>query len=222
MLTDWLDILNQTATICPLPTFKRIQDERGLQRSVTLRIYACWTYLNFPRQEPERMRGAAARPSSFLGFDAEALNPSSGTQRSAFFPWDNAAGTSSTAGAAFSRPNDSDRVSIENADVRIRGPRSSHSGAGSRRSSIIPSQLGSAAGISLRLSPGAPGSYIGSAIAGDDFQFDGGYYTAHYTQIAYKSNAPVPNEGPAATAQDTQETENNFVTLERTSYNFLE
>ena len=117
------------------------------------------------------MRGATALPSTFFGFDAEALNPSSGTQRSAFFPWDNAAGTSSTAGAAFSRPNDSDRISIENADVRIRrGPRSSQ--YGSRRSSIIPSQLGSAAGINLDLSPGAPGSHVVSAIVGDDFQFD--------------------------------------------------
>lgn len=165
------------------------------------------------------MRGAAARPSSFLGFDAEALNPSSGTQRSAFFPWDNAAGTSSTAGAAFSRPNDSDRVSIENADVRIRGPRSSHSG--SRRSSIIPSQLGSAAGLNLRLSPGAPGSHIGSAIVGDDFKFDGEYgYSAEY-QTAYIFDTPVPHEG-SAMVQETQETENNIITLERTSYNFLE
>ncbi|KAH8120144.1 Rec8 like protein-domain-containing protein [Phellopilus nigrolimitatus] len=150
-------------------------------------------------EEPERGRNAAPRASSLLGFDAEVLNPSSGTQRSAFFPWDNAAGASSSAGAGFAPLGDkgSDRLSLDNADIRIARSRSR---SGSRRGSfsIVPSQSGSMIGLNIGLSPGHRSSVIG----GEDFRFD------------------VTNDG--VTGQDTQETENNFVTLERTSYNFLE
>ncbi|KAL5495434.1 REC8 [Sanghuangporus weigelae] len=149
-------------------------------------------------KEPEQGRDAGPHASSHLGFDAEAFNPSSGTQRSAFFPWDNAAGTSSSAGAGFAPMGEkgSDRISLDNADVRIRRSRSR---SGSRRGSfsIVPSQNDSLIGLNLGMSPsGTRGSAIG-----DDFQFD------------------VSNEG--ITGQDTQVTE-NIVTLERTSYNFLE
>ncbi|KAL5534409.1 hypothetical protein ACEPAG_871 [Sanghuangporus baumii] len=149
-------------------------------------------------EEPEQGRDAGPHASSHLGFDAEAFNPSSGTQHSAFFPWDNAAGTSSSAGAGFAPMGEkgSDRISLDNADVRIRRSRSR---SGSRRGSfsIVPSQNDSLVGLNLGMSPSGP---RGSAI-GDDFQFD------------------VSNEG--ITGQDTQETE-NIVTLERTSYHFLE
>ncbi|KAL5519112.1 REC8 [Sanghuangporus vaninii] len=149
-------------------------------------------------EEPEQGRDAGPHASSHLGFDAEAFNPSSGTQRSAFFPWDNAAGTSSSAGAGFAPMGEkgSDRISLDNADVRIRRSRSR---SGSRRGSfsIVPSQNNSLVGLNLGMSPSGPrGSVIG-----DDFQFD------------------VSNDG--VTGQDTQETE-NIITLERTSYNFLE
>ncbi|EJD04134.1 uncharacterized protein FOMMEDRAFT_155258 [Fomitiporia mediterranea MF3/22] len=148
-------------------------------------------------EEPERGRDAAA-PTSHFGLDVEALNPSSGTQRTAFFPWDNAAGTSSSAGAGFVPVGDkgSDRLSLDKVDVRIQRSRS-RSGSREASFSAARSQNGSLAGLNFRMSPsGQHGSGFG-----DDFQFD-------------VTNDRVP-------AQDTQEAE-NVVTIERTSYNFLE
>lgn len=124
-------------------------------------------------KEPERGRNVGSRPASLLRFDAEALNPSSGTQRSAFFPWDNAAGTSSSAGVGFPPSGDGDPLAfgIDKADVHLRGVNSSHSRSldGSRReSSIVPSQSGSMVGLNIGFSPGQKGFLTG----GDDFQFD--------------------------------------------------
>ncbi|THH03827.1 hypothetical protein EW145_g5973 [Phellinidium pouzarii] len=146
-------------------------------------------------EEPEHGRNAISRASNALGFDAEMLNPSSGTQRSALFPWDNAAGTSSSAGAGFAPLGDkgSDHLSLDNTDVRIARSRSR---SGSRRGSfsIVPSQTGSLIGLNIGLSPGHG--------SGNDFRFE------------------VTNEG--VIGQDTQDTENNIITIERNSYNFLE
>ncbi|KLO17000.1 hypothetical protein SCHPADRAFT_926107 [Schizopora paradoxa] len=154
-------------------------------------------------EEPERGRNASRAPS-VLNFDPEALNPSSGTQRSAFFPWDNAAGTSSTNGGAYMPlGSGSDRISIDKADTQIKLPRSSLSisaGVGGGGSFMMPpSQTGSASGLNFGVSPDRMG-HRGS----DDFQFD------------------VTNDIPNGTAQDTQDTEMTLVTLEKTSYNFLE
>lgn len=105
-----------------------------------------------------------------LAFDADLLNPSSGTQRSAFFPWDNAAGTSSSAGAGFKSVGGkgSDRVSLDQADIHLHR---SHSRSGSLRGSVFsaPGQSGSV--LDASFSP-VSGNIL-SLAGGDDFQFQG-------------------------------------------------
>lgn len=62
----------------------------------------------------------------------------------------------------------SDRLSLDNADVRIM---SSRSLTGSRRGSlsIVPSQTASMTGLNFRMSPGG----LQGSATGDDFRFDG-------------------------------------------------
>lgn len=126
--------------------------------------------MNYLFQEPERGRNAAPAATADLGFNLDLLNPSSGTQRSALFPWDNAAGfaTSSSAGAGFAPVGDkgSDRLSLDRVDVRLERSRSR---SASRRGSfsIVPSQAGSLSGLNFGLSPGHG--------SGQDFRFDCDY-----------------------------------------------
>ena len=114
-----------------------------------------------PLQEPEWGRDAANQAPLQLGFDdADFMNPSSGTQRSAFFPWDNAGGSSSADGFASLHGN-SDIQTLENADIRLSRSRS---GSLKNSFSLTLSQSGSMTGFSSRFSPG---------ITGDDFRFEG-------------------------------------------------
>ena len=121
-------------------------------------------------QEPERARDAHGALSPNYAFDTDLLNPSSGTQKSAFFPWDNAAGTSSSVGAPFASiaGKGSDRLSLDQADIRLHRPQSR---SDSRRGSIFttPGQGGSA--LDASFSPGS-GNRL-SLVGGEDFQFEG-------------------------------------------------
>lgn len=118
-------------------------------------------------QEPERARDATMLASPNLAFDADLFNPSSGTQRSAFFPWDNAAGTSSSGNAGFASAGDraSDRISLGQADIRLRSQSGSHRGS----ISIPPGQDGSS--FDVGLSP-VSGNVI-RPMEIDGFEFDG-------------------------------------------------
>ena len=124
-------------------------------------------------QEPEKARRATSQPFRLpgedLGIDFDMLGiPSGGTQLSAFFPWDGAGVSSSVAGGGPSVQaggNASDRVSVQNIDVRLGEPPSSSS-RGRRDSLLPPSLAGSLAGIDANIldSP---------VVGGDDFQFNG-------------------------------------------------
>ncbi|KAJ7783773.1 Rec8 like protein-domain-containing protein [Mycena maculata] len=145
-------------------------------------------------EEPEQGRNVSRAPS-VLGsnFDV-APPPPSGSQRSSLFPWDNAGGGSSSAGGF--GPASSDRISVDRAEVAIRG--SSLSG---RESSLVPSQSGSA----LNALEFSPGFAKGSQAVGEDYAFD------------------VDNQPPNNSAAfDSQRSDMNLITLERNSFNFLE
>ncbi|KAJ6604638.1 hypothetical protein DFH09DRAFT_316557 [Mycena vulgaris] len=143
-------------------------------------------------EEPGQGRHIS-RPASVLGshFDIAPQLPPSGSQRSSLFPWDHAGGASSSAGGG---PMGSDRISVDRAEVRMRG--SSLSG---RESSLIPNQGGSAVDA-LEFSPGLAKS---SQAVGEDYAFD------------------VDNM-PNNSVLDSQRSDMNLITLERNSYNFLE
>ncbi|KAJ7071043.1 Rec8 like protein-domain-containing protein [Mycena amicta] len=139
-------------------------------------------------EEPGQGRHVS-RPGSVLDgrFEIEPQLPASGSQRSSLFPWDNAGGGSSSAGGG---PMGSDHVSIDRADVKMRG------GSLSRReSSLVPSQAGSVDGLQI--------SVKSSQMVGEDYAFE------------------VENQ-MENTAQDSQRSDMNLITLERNSYNFLE
>lgn len=120
-------------------------------------------------QEPERARDAGVL-SPNLAFDADLLNPSSGTQRSAFFPWDNAAGTSSSIGAGFASVTgkDSGHISLDQADIRLHRPQSRSE---SRRGSIFSGPVRSGGAPDSSLSPVSGNRFSLSGI--EDFQFQG-------------------------------------------------
>ncbi|KAJ6575101.1 hypothetical protein B0H19DRAFT_1254715 [Mycena capillaripes] len=143
-------------------------------------------------EEPGQGRNVS-RPPSVLGsnFDIAPLPPS-GSQRSSLFPWDNAGGGSSS--AADFAPMGSDRISVDRADIRMRG-----SSLSRRDSSLVPSQNGSVAD-GLEFSPGFAKS---SQAFGEDYAFD------------------VDNQ-PNQSAIDSQRSDMNLITLERNSFNFLE
>jgi len=144
-------------------------------------------------EEPGQGRHVSRPPSVFgSNFDIAAQLPASGSQRSSLFPWDNAGGGSSSA-AEFG-PMGSDRISVDRADIRMRG-----SSLTRRDSSLAPSQSGSALD-GLEFSPGFAKS---SQALGEDYAFD------------------VDNQ-PNQSALDSQRSDMNLITLERNSFNFLE
>ncbi|KAJ7125591.1 Rec8 like protein-domain-containing protein [Mycena crocata] len=146
-------------------------------------------------EEPGQGRHISRAPS-LLGsnFDIVPDIPASGSQRSSLFPWDNAGGVSSSA-AGFG-PMGSDRVSVDRAEIRMRGSPLSR-----RESSLVPSQVGSGAD-DVEFSPGFA---KGSQILGEDYAFD------------------VENQhNNSHAAFDSQRSDMNLITLERNSFNFLE
>ena len=111
-----------------------------------------------------------------LAFDADFLNPSSGTQRSAFFPWDNAAGGSSSIGAGFASVTGkgSDHISLDQADIRLHR---SQSRSGSRRGSILSGPVRSGGGLdSLSPVSGNRLSFSGA----EDFHFQGSTHSHNF------------------------------------------
>ena len=128
-------------------------------------------------QEPERGRDAVAHAGSTAAIDMEGLYPSSGTQRSVFFPWDNAARASSTSGGFAPLGSGSDRLSIDNADTHIIAlRRNSIDNSGSRRSSsIVPGHIANMSGLNVMFSPDQVGQARGSGIGEDDFRFEREY-----------------------------------------------
>jgi meiotic recombination protein REC8, fungi type len=104
-------------------------------------------------------------------FDMGMQDMMGASQRSSLFPWDNAGASSSVAGAPFGYAG-SDRLSVDHAEVRIRGSSLSRS---RRDSSLVPSQVGSIVG-GVGFSPS-----LGKAmqINGEDFAFDGSSLQTH-------------------------------------------
>ncbi|KAJ6621737.1 hypothetical protein B0H10DRAFT_2017274 [Mycena sp. CBHHK59/15] len=146
-------------------------------------------------EEPGQGRHLS-RPQSVFGsnFDIAPHNPPSGSQRSSLFPWDNAGGGSSSAGG-FGPMGGSDHINVDRAEIKMRG-----SSLSRRESSLIPSQVGSAAdGLDF-----SPGSRTNSQAFGEDYVFD------------------VDNPPNDPTAVDSQRSDMNLITLERNSFNFLE
>ncbi|KAJ7169912.1 Rec8 like protein-domain-containing protein [Mycena filopes] len=145
-------------------------------------------------EEPGQGRNVS-RPPSVLGgnIDIAQTLPASGSQRSSLFPWDNAGGGSSS-GPEFG-PMGSDRISVDRADVTMRG-----SSLSRRESSLVPSQTGSALDA-LEFSPGFAKS---SQALGEDYAFD--------------DNQVNQSQG----AFESQRSDMNLITLERNSFNFLE
>ncbi|KAL0951212.1 hypothetical protein HGRIS_007935 [Hohenbuehelia grisea] len=150
-------------------------------------------------EEPGQGRNASRPPSVFgdnFGFDAGLLqDPPAGSQRSSLFPWDNA-GPSSSNGGGFGPLPGSDMISIDKADIRIRGTPLSKRGG-----SLVPSQLGS---LSPALVPRS------SQFFGEDYVFDVDPQVSQNVQNVDTQNA------------DTQQSDMNVITLERNSLNFLE
>ncbi|KAJ7103545.1 Rec8 like protein-domain-containing protein [Mycena belliarum] len=111
-------------------------------------------------EEPGQGRHVS-RPGSIFGsnFDIAPQAPPSGSQRSSLFPWDNAGGASSSVGGG---PLGSDHISVDRAEVRMRG-----SSLSRRDSSLVPSQTGSVV-EALEFSPNK-----GSLGVGEDYAFDG-------------------------------------------------
>ncbi|KAF7347844.1 RNA cytidine acetyltransferase [Mycena venus] len=143
-------------------------------------------------EEPGQGRHVSRPPSVLASnFDIVPQLPASGSQRSSLFPWDNAGGGSSSDPEI--GPMGSDRVSVDRADIRMRG-----SSLSRRDSSLVPSQSGSVLD-GLEFSPGFAKS---SQALGEDYAFD------------------VDNQPQSAV--DSQRSDMNLITLERNSFNFLE
>ncbi|KAJ3750433.1 Rec8 like protein-domain-containing protein [Lentinula detonsa] len=113
-------------------------------------------------EEPGQARQISKPPSDIganFSFDLSSFGRQEGSQKSSLFPWDNAgAGPSSSIDGV---GGGSDRISIDRAEVRIRGSSFSR-----RESSLVPSQNGST-GI-RGISPGDIG-IRGSQVVGEDF-----------------------------------------------------
>ncbi|KAK0465040.1 Rec8 like protein-domain-containing protein [Desarmillaria tabescens] len=148
-------------------------------------------------EEPGQGRQVSRPPSLGGGqfdIDPSPEEPLTQSQRSSLFPWDNAGVFSSSSGAG-GFAGGSDRISVDRADIRMRG-----SSVSRRESSLVPS----ASATGLGLSPGVTdrGSQVG-----EDYQFE-----------------VDPEEGAnnLNSQMESQKSDLNLVTLERNSFNFLE
>ncbi|KAH9065734.1 Rec8 like protein-domain-containing protein [Lactarius vividus] len=149
-------------------------------------------------EEPGQARhasiGSFPPGSAFeLGRNVEVKTDS---QKSSLFPWDNAAVSSSAAGAPFDMG--SDRISIGRDDIRLKDISTLTGRNSGRESPLVPSQ-NSGPGT-LGFSPATFGR-IGSQI-NDSFEFD------------VPASSPLRRNAPGV--------EPDLITLERNSYNFLE
>ncbi|KDQ30809.1 hypothetical protein PLEOSDRAFT_1111526 [Pleurotus ostreatus PC15] len=147
-------------------------------------------------EEPGQGRNASRAPSVLgdnFGFDfGVGLDGQRGnSQRSSLFPWDNAGASSSVAG--FAPFNGSDRVSVDHAEMRLRG-----SSLSRREDSLIPSQVGA-------FSPAILGK--NSQLVGEDYAFD------------VPMDIDVVNQSGV---DESQMSDMNLITLEKNSFNFLE
>ncbi|KAG7450532.1 uncharacterized protein BT62DRAFT_520047 [Guyanagaster necrorhizus] len=146
-------------------------------------------------EEPGQGR-QASRPPSIVGgqfwIGQSPEEPLTQSQRSSLFPWDNAGVFISSSGGGGSAGG-SDRISVDRADIRMRG-----SSVSRRESSLIPSA--SATGVGL-----SPGVADRVSHVGEDYRFE------------------VDPEEVANNSQiESQKSDTNLVTLERNSFNFLE
>ncbi|KAJ3799937.1 Rec8 like protein-domain-containing protein [Lentinula aff. detonsa] len=157
-------------------------------------------------EEPGQARQISKPPSDIganFSFDLGSFGRQEGSQKSSLFPWDNAgAGPSSSIDGV---GGGSDRISIDRAEVRIRGSSFSR-----RESSLVPSQNGST-GI-RGISPGDIG-IRGSQVVGEDFVFS---VEPENTQNMHTQTMNTN------TQLDSQKSDLNLITLERNSFNFLE
>ncbi|KAJ3909511.1 Rec8 like protein-domain-containing protein [Lentinula edodes] len=161
-------------------------------------------------EEPGQARQMSKPPSDIganFSFDLGSLGRQEGSQRSSLFPWDNAGAGPSSSVDAFG--GGSDRVSIDRAEIRIRGSSFSR-----RESSLVPSQNGST-GI-RGISPGDI-RIRGSQVIGEDFVFSG--VEPENAQTMNTQNTQTMNTN---TQIDSQKSDLNLITLERNSFNFLE
>ncbi|KAK0208222.1 Rec8 like protein-domain-containing protein [Desarmillaria ectypa] len=146
-------------------------------------------------EEPGQGRRVSRPPSPVggqFGIDPSPEKPLTQSQRSSLFPWDNAGVFSSSSGAG-GFAGGSDRISVDRADIRMRG-----SSVSRRESSLIPS----ASASDLRLSPGVVDR---ASQVGEDYRFE-----------------VDPEEGANNSQMESQKSDLNLVTLERNSFNFLE
>ncbi|PBL01128.1 hypothetical protein ARMGADRAFT_412161 [Armillaria gallica] len=146
-------------------------------------------------EEPGQGRQVSRPPSLVggqFGIDPSPEEPLTQSQRSSLFPWDNAGVFSSSSGGG-GLADGSDRISVDRADIRMRG-----SSVSRRESSLIPSA--SATGLGLSPSVADRGSQVGA-----DYRFE-----------------VDPEEGVHASQMESQKSDLNLVTLERNSFNFLE
>ncbi|KAE9408090.1 hypothetical protein BT96DRAFT_1013571 [Gymnopus androsaceus JB14] len=158
-------------------------------------------------EEPGQARRASKPPSDIganFSFDLGSNGRQEGSQRSSLFPWDNAGAGPTSSADAFG--GGSDRISIDRAEIRMRGSSFSR-----RESSLVPSQTGSAGNRGI--SPGDIG-IRGSQVIGEDFVFSG--VEPENTQTM---NTQTMNTN---TQMDSQKSDLNLITLERNSFNFLE
>ncbi len=119
--------------------------------------------LNDELQEPGQGRQVSRPPSLVggqFGIDPSPEEPPTQSQRSSLFPWDNAGVFSSSSGGG-GLADGSDRISVDRADIRMRG-----SSVSRRESSLIPSA--SATGLGLSPSVADRGSQVGA-----DYRFEG-------------------------------------------------
>ena len=105
----------------------------------------------------------------------------------------------------------SDRISVDRAEIKIRG-----SSLSRRESSLVPSHGGSAVDA-LEFSPGLPKS---SQVVGEDYAFDGTPPCSALAMAIHDEH--IVDNLPNNSAFDSQRSDMNLITLERNSYNFLE
>ncbi|KAF8905571.1 Rec8 like protein-domain-containing protein [Gymnopilus junonius] len=146
-----------------------------------------------PGQARRLSRSASILEEANLGFDIGARDSGNGSQRSSFFPWDNAGPSSSSGNIPLPEVD----PGVDKVDMRL-GSASSFS---RRDSPIAGSHRESLQAIAISFSP-VPGGR-GSQVFGEDFAFE---------------VEAVPEE----TQQETQRSETNLLSLERNSHNFLE
>ncbi|KAF5390234.1 hypothetical protein D9757_002956 [Collybiopsis confluens] len=172
------------------------------------------------------MAGTRTRPSNVedvggdFNFDLHGQHEEQhqGSQRSSLYPWDNAgAGPSSSVDWV---KGGSDRISINQAEIRMRG-----SSLSRRESSLALSHNGSA---DLRgISPGNIRIRETQTTA-EDFLFSGGQFEISSCSLRSDTTdiwkvEPDDTQGMSTYSQiDSQKSDMNLVALERNSFNFLE